>query len=166
MSGGASSAAYRSIVVPTDFSETAQRALEFARGLAMLTGGELILVHAYFVPMELQGILMAGPQKVSEMLHLEATERLDALASEISEGGPKVTWLAVDGVAEEVIVRCARERSADLIVMGTHGRTGFSHALLGSRAERVLRTAECPVVTVPPLRNAPGDDSKRRTANE
>lgn len=75
-------------------------------------------------------------------------ERLDRAVGEIATDGLQVQPLVLNGVPFVEIVRCARDREADLIVLGTHGRSGLAHLLIGSVAERVVRKAPCPVLTV------------------
>jgi nucleotide-binding universal stress UspA family protein len=74
--------------------------------------------------------------------------RLDALKAEIEDAGVTCVLSLRTGVPDQVIVQEARKRKADLVVMGTHGRTGIPHLVLGSVAERVVRASSCPVLTV------------------
>lgn len=118
------------ILLATDFSGSAEAAARTAAVLARNLGARLHLVTA-------------SPDRASAELALKTiAHRL----------GPDLTPVTavVEGRAAGAIVRYARQNGIDLVVMGTHGRTGFSHALLGSVTERVARTAPCPVVTVPP----------------
>jgi len=135
--------AMKAILVPTDFSERSDAALRYATELALAMGARLYLVHV--------------PGKVGEHVEVSfpfgrfdtsARERLDVLltADEIDRLRPEYV-LRVGAPAEE-IVRYAEVCEADLIVMGTHGRAGIAHALMGSVAEQVVRTAPCPVLLV------------------
>ena len=142
------------ILVPCDFSDSARAAFELARDLARRLGARLILAHAFFVPLDLEALSVVGVQPVFDRVEKEGAERLQALQQEAEAAGLACEVDARRGVPEEVILDVAAERHADLIVMGTTGRTGLAHWMLGSRAERVLRTAGCPVITVPRPRTA------------
>ena len=133
--------------VPIDFSPTSQRALEYASRLAECTGATLILMHAFDVP-DAWG---AGGQP-SE-LDRDLMEQLKALQP--SSDKIPIERVAHGGPPGPVICWIAQERQCDLIVMGTHGRKGLSHLLLGSVAEDVMRHARCPVLTV---RDRPADE--------
>lgn len=144
----------RTILVPTDFSEDARAALTAARDcLALNEMGEeatrVILLHVYHVPAEYRSY---GPSstfvKLSQELSETFRERLEELAGPLRQGSHEVEVECVQGIPAEVIVRLAREREVDLIAMGTHGRSGVAHLLLGSTAERVVQHARCPVLTV------------------
>lgn len=136
------------ILVPIDFSASSMRAVSLARELAEALGAaRILLVHAYYVPPELA---MYAPHRVPgylEALEEAARKELDRANEKLGPGGPSAECLARRGMPEQVIPEIARERGSDLIVMGTHGRTGLSRWALGSVAERVLRTAPCPVLT-------------------
>lgn len=142
----------RKILCPTDFSPTADRALETAMEFARSAGpAEITLAHANFVPLEIEALGVYGPAKVLEDLAKAAREQLDQRLERLRSAGVSAHHVHADGRPDEVILELARREGTDLIVMGTHGRTGLSHVLLGSVAERVLRRAECPVMTVPPV---------------
>ena len=140
---------FRKIIVPTDFSPSSQQALTIATQLAKTAGpAELVVVHSYFVPRSIQAC--AG--RLSEpRFGKRSTRLLEALESVVkvlgNEGIPASYELNA-GDPERVILEIAETHEADLIVMGTRGRTGLPHALLGSVAERVLRAAPCPTITV------------------
>ena len=141
----------RTIVAPTDFSAGAERAARVAHKL--LAGLEdrarLVLVHAYHMPIEYTayGPIPTSVNYLSDA-GADAQERLDLLAGSFARQGLSVETVAREGYAPDVIVEEARARGADLIAMGTHGRTGLAHLLLGSTAERVVQHAPCPVMTV------------------
>jgi universal stress protein A len=139
----------RAILVPVDFSPDSDRALGYAAELASALGSRLHLLHAYHVPS-----LAAAPYG-SSLPQSVWDELRDAARSELEERREKLVARGLDarahlttGVASEAIREAAVELGADLIVMGTRGRTGLAHVLLGSVAERTLRTAPCPVLTV------------------
>ena len=139
------------ILVPTDFSECANDALGLAQEIAAKWGGSITLLHVYQLPTYplATGTFVGGPQVSAEIVKdivaaLDRTKQ-EALAS---MGAVPVTTRIAEGVPYLEIARLAREDRFDLIVIGTHGRTGIRHLLLGSVAERVVRTAGCPVLTV------------------
>jgi len=139
------------ILVPTDFSATADAALEYAFVLAERFGASLQLLHVLEDPFVTDG--MAAEAYISEapalrtaMLH-DAQERLRQRAVR-DTAGLTIDTEVLFGHGARTIAEYAAERNVDLIVMGTHGRTGFAHLLLGSIAERLVRTSPCPVLTV------------------
>jgi len=139
------------VLVPTDFSTDARKAIHTAhRLLEHLDAARLVLLHAFNLPVEYTAY---GPIPTSvsylEDAGIEAEQQLDKIADELEEReGLKVETLAREGYPPEVICEQAEEQKADLIVMGTHGRSGLAHLLLGSTAERVVQKAPCPVMTV------------------
>jgi nucleotide-binding universal stress UspA family protein len=141
----------RKILAPTDFSEHAENALRFACGLAQRLGAELHLLHI------LSEIVPTGPDPLltpvlpPEYYRESEVQSREALAKLIqpSWAVPPVVETAVRWDSPvEGIVTYAREAGVDLIVIATHGRTGLSHVLLGSVAERIVREASCPVLTI------------------
>jgi nucleotide-binding universal stress UspA family protein len=140
---------FETILMPTDFSPASDHALEYAVLLAQQTGAALHLVYVIAFPTE----LTAWPETywvelggVRDQLRADAERELTARAASVS--GVRVTTEVMDGSPARAIVEVAQARKCQLIVMGTHGRGGFSHLVLGSVAERVVRTASCPVLTV------------------
>ena len=144
------------ILAATDFSDQATWALRSA--LELVSGSEspsprVFLLHVFHVPYEFSMDSIYGPATpvatVWEAVGREVEERLarhsEALASDL---GVEIVPLGRSGYPPQVIVRQAVEAQVDWIVMGTHGRTGLSHVLLGSTAERVIQKAQCPVLTV------------------
>lgn len=143
--------AIRRVVVPTDFSAAAAEVAAVARRLLARVEADasVVLVHAYHLPIEYTAY---GPIPTSvrflEDVGADAQERLDLAARELARDGLAVETVLREGYAPDVIVEAAAEHEADLIAMGTHGRTGIAHLLLGSTAERVVQHAACPVITV------------------
>jgi nucleotide-binding universal stress UspA family protein len=136
------------IVVPVDFSKASRHALDLARDLARDAGpAQVILVHACFVPVEIEALVGSAAYEAIEDVDTRAGHDLDELVSEVEGSGVACERVSVRGSPEKVILEVARSRSADLIVMGTHGRKGLGHFFLGSVAERVVRHADCPVLT-------------------
>ena len=163
--------AFRHLLVPTDFSEPANYALRYAMEEAALHNATVTLLHVqpsdagtevfYVSGVPSAGLgggfdLVAGgrlgtapvpePMVVRRDFSEEALTKLQDLVPKSCHG----TWQVALGVGRpaEAIVRLAEERHVDLIVMATHGRTGLQHVLLGSVAEKVVRLAPCPVLTV------------------
>lgn len=126
-----------------DFSEHSRRALEWAIALADKTGATLHLVHGLHLPPDLR----AMPDWWTT-LRAHAVSGLDAMVGDAEEAGAKAEAHMADDHPVEAILKLANELDADLIVMGTRGMTGLEHALLGSVAERIVRLAKCPVLTV------------------
>jgi len=140
------------LVVATDFSDTAERALGVGIRFAKLMGAALDLVHVY--PLPTTGIVSPMPGVVPAPLpgpdELQTIEqRLAVLGAKVREAGVQSLPTTLVGDPPDEINTHARRVVADLIVVGTHGRTGIRRALLGSVAEQVVRRAYCPVLVVP-----------------
>ncbi len=137
------------ILVPTDFSEAAKVAFDYALGVAEKLGARVTLLHSYDLPIVgfPDGALVATAE-MSARLATASQLALDAALDEVKSRKIDITSRLLTGDARSVIVETATECGADLIVMGTHGRRGLAHALLGSVAEAVVRTSKVPVLTV------------------
>jgi universal stress protein A len=139
------------IVVPMDFSPPAEAALRSAIALAKVTAGTLCLVHVVENPVEggaWSGRAYAVSVEAEHVARVEDAERqLKARLGELPAEFATGSWVRTGHVAA-AIVNFAREMDADLIAMGTNGRRGLGHLILGSVAEHVLRHAPCPVLTV------------------
>lgn len=147
---------FHRILVPTDFSAPSDAALAYARTLAGQFGASLHLLHV------LENVFLRAIVADPHALETAALRHLhDRLTDDDLRWLGALAVLEKSDIPAEEIVSYARNAGIDLIVMGTHGRTGLSHVLMGSVAERVVRTAPCPVMTT---RNAPaairmtGDD--------
>lgn len=137
----------RTILVPTDFSEHADQALEYAAALAAQIDAKIHLVHAITVP--LNGVReVSYGSAVIESTAKEVQAGLDKLAARFRERVSMAPVRVEVGDAREVIDQVAEKIGAELIVMGTHGRRGVKRMLLGSVAESVVRSAPCPVLTI------------------
>jgi nucleotide-binding universal stress UspA family protein len=128
------------ILVATDLSLCSLTALEYAEELARRFDAELLLLHADEVP--LTGSEMAG------VTHAVAERELARTIQQLRDDDLKARSLLRPGAPAEEILRAAETRAASLIVMGIHGRKGVAHMPMGSVAERVVRSAPCPVLTV------------------
>jgi nucleotide-binding universal stress UspA family protein len=141
----------RSILAPTDFSAHSERAVRYACGLAGRLGSELHLVHILsdVIPTGPDPLLMpVMPPEYYEENEERARETLGRLLDP-AWGSPRSVVTAVRwGSPVETIVAYAEDLRVDLLVIATHGRTGLSHVLLGSVAERIVREAPCPVLTI------------------
>jgi nucleotide-binding universal stress UspA family protein len=139
----------RRILVPIDFSAHADPVLEWAIHLAEEHGSTLILLHAYHLPVEFQQLEGAYlPQEFWASVKAEAEQSLSRYAERVRAAGVPVEMLAREGYPATVIEDEASVQRADMIVIGTRGRSGLKHLLLGSIAERVVQKAPCPVLTV------------------
>jgi nucleotide-binding universal stress UspA family protein len=136
------------ILVPHDFSETAQHALTYAMGLAHKFGAAITLVHAYDTPSYGYPDAYVVGYEASRHIETIAARALEDVAVRTREHGLDVQTVLWRGAPWVEIAALADQIRADLIVMGTHGRRGIAHALLGSVAEKVVRIAPCPVMTV------------------
>ncbi len=139
----------RTIVVPIDFSGHSLRALDQAISLGRRFGAKLHLLHSYAIPM--RGVMpyeFAVPDGIWEGIREASEAKLAELREKAVSEGLEVSTEVSPELPAESIVAAALERDADLIVMGTRGHTGLKHALLGSVAERTIRTAPCSVLTV------------------
>ena len=141
------------VVVPCDFSDHARAALEVACDLAKRLGSQIHLLHVIQPPTLAYvtggGYATAAPAPVDmEELRQNALKGLEELGTGLGSERGFETHVVESPSIEEAIRECAQQLAADLIVMGTHGRTGLAHIFLGSVAERTLRRAPCPVLTV------------------
>ena len=141
----------RRILHPTDFSERSETAWTYAKSLATKYEAELLLIHVLQEPVAVlpeSSIAVAAPAANLPEL-VEAAE--DGLRRYEVELPARITDRRVlHGPSAEEIVRFAKETAIDLMVIGTHGRTGLAHVLLGSVAEKIVRRAPCAVLTVRP----------------
>jgi nucleotide-binding universal stress UspA family protein len=142
---------FRHILFATDLSPASAKAFAQAVGIARANEAELVIAHAYqlpdFFPTDVcvTGTLYSD---LDEKVRGDAEKKLAALVKDARSQGIGARFLVLTGAPFEAIAEAARAVQADLIVMGTHGRTGASRILLGSVAARVITTASCPVMTV------------------
>jgi len=143
---------FRHIMAPTDFSEYSKQAVTSALELAQKFGAKLTILHVIelppypvegYVPPSLSATFM-------DDLERQATADLAQLVPEASAANVEVARVIAVGTPYRKIIETAEAEQVDLIVMATAGRTGFSHLVMGSIAERVVRTATCPVLTIRP----------------
>ena len=143
---------FRHIMAPTDFSEYSKQAVTSALELAQKFGAKLTILHVIelppypvegYVPPSLSATFM-------DDLERQATADLAQLVPEAAAANVEVARVIAVGTPYRKIIETAEAEQVDLIVMATAGRTGFSHLIMGSIAERVVRTATCPVLTIRP----------------
>lgn len=146
---------WKRILVPHDFSESAAHAVEIAAYEARAHGARIVLLHVVELMPQFgrDTTMMVRPGTTQQMsvtsYHLESGEaELAPIAAALQASGIEVTVDVRVGVPVEEIQRCATERAVDVIMMGTHGRTGLSRVIAGSVAERVVRASSVPVLTV------------------
>jgi len=141
--------AAKRILAPIDFSPASDRALTSALELARMLGAELHVLHV--VPLLAYAIApeaMPDAPDFERRLKEELSKKLEATVKKLEGQGVTVKGLMLDGNPGHEIARAAHDDGYDMIVMPTHGRTGLSHVMLGSVAERVVRTARVPVLTL------------------
>lgn len=136
----------QTILHPTDFSEPSTQALQVARSLARDHGAKLVLLNVPPPPPPVSEHYL--PDEAYPGMVESARRELQDLAASITD--VPVETSVVTGSAGAAIVQAAQDHHADLIVMGTHGRTGLGRLVMGSVAEQVLRHAPCPVLTIKP----------------
>jgi nucleotide-binding universal stress UspA family protein len=140
----------KTILLPTDFSQGARAAMDYAISLAQDYKAKLILIYV------IQDISIAEwyiPSSISaadlvEDMQKSANREMEKWGAETGTKVKDLEKLIVRGVPFVEIIRTAKEKNADMIVIGTHGRTGIDHMLFGSTAEKVVRKSPCPVLTV------------------
>ncbi len=142
--------AYRNLLCPVDFSHSSELALRNAAALAKSMGASLVVLHVYELPSHLlppYGFAIAP--ELLESARAQAREALERNREQAERlVGAPVAAVLVDDTPWHGVVEYARAHGTDLVVVGTHGRTGVRHALLGSVAERVVRHAPCAVLVV------------------
>jgi len=138
----------KTILCATDFSACANGALDLAVRTAKLTGAKVRLVHVYENPGQLlpMGGYVGPAADAFGQLRQQVNDKLSDVAAARSDEGVAIETELVEGVPHRTIIELAKQWKADLIVLGTHGRTGLDRALTGSVAERVVRLAPCPVL--------------------
>ncbi len=145
---------WKTILVPHDFSSSANHAAAIARDEAKLHGAKIVLLHVIDLPYQIQPdtaiVPEAGkaPISVKDYAVSTAQAHLDDLKDRLGKDGVTATGFIRVGHPVDEILRFIDDNDIDLVAMGTHGRTGLSHLLLGSVAERVVRSSKVPVLTI------------------
>jgi universal stress protein A len=141
----------RRILHPTDFSRPSGTAFTRALDIASAYRAELLVAHVLspVVPVAGEGTIPPNTwEQIEKSVRASAQKRLKALLARAQKRGVRATALLLEGAPHDAIVRAAKSKRADLVVLGTHGRTGLTKFLLGSVASRVVATAPCPVLSV------------------
>jgi nucleotide-binding universal stress UspA family protein len=146
----------RKILVPVDYSEQSARALEYAAYLAAQLGATVDVVHVWDRPTYVsEGVMVSrpgqGPQSLVDMIRENAEQEMAEFLDGIQlPEGVTLTHHLISGEPASAGLKAIGQGEHDLVVVGTHGRTGVRHMLLGSVTEKLIRMAAVPVVTVPP----------------
>jgi nucleotide-binding universal stress UspA family protein len=141
----------RRILHPSDFSSASRAAFRKAIDMAKASRAELLLLHVVSPVVPVPGDGYVSPEmyeQLSASSRAWAQKRLDSLVAQAKKSRARVTGFILAGAASDEIVRFARARRVELIVMGTHGRKGIAKLFVGSVADRVVAAATCPVLTV------------------
>jgi universal stress protein A len=149
--GGSNMAKIRKVMVASDFSSASRGAFARAVELAKANRATLLVTHAVTLPPPTLGGEYIPPQtwdRIEAATRAAAKKQTGALVAKARRAGVRAAGLIMAGSPHEVIVRAARSKRVDVLVLGTHGRTGLPRFFLGSVAARVLATAPCPVLTV------------------
>lgn len=139
---------FKHLLVPVDFGEPAQRALEAAIELAGKFGSHLTLVHVYEIPAYVYGGMTYATADLFAPIEDAAREQLDKMVKDVQRRVPATTGVLRRGAAASGLMAAIDELRPDLVVMGTHGRQGMSHLVLGSVAEKLVRMSPVPVLTM------------------
>lgn len=141
---------FTTILFATDFSESSEYAFDYAQTLVQQSGARLVILHVINEPVDLRGFYVPhiSFEKLEEEIRASAEQMLASFCAKRAAALPAVEAAVVAGIPYDEIIRKAHELDASLIVLGTHGRTGLDHVLFGSTAEKVVRKARCPVLTV------------------
>jgi universal stress protein A len=149
---------FRRILVPVDYSESSKKSVLFAAQLAASVGASLDVVHVWDKPTYVTDAVMVrrpGQEhcSLSELIQENAERDMQSfLATLVLPAGVEVVSRLCSGDPVTTLVNEARTGGHDLVVIGTHGRTGLAHMLLGSVTEKLIRLAPVPVLTLPPVR--------------
>lgn len=140
---------FKKILCPIDFSDGSKEALRVSSQLAKESGAELVLIHVWQPPYTVAPEAVLAPD-LSEVVHRNAEEKLAEKRAEAETltGRSVGSILRMGTPWDRIVETTQKDRSFDLVVIGTHGRTGIKRVLLGSVAEQVVRHASCPVLVV------------------
>ncbi len=146
--------AWNTILVPHDFSASANHATAIARDEAKVHGGTLVLLHVIDLPYQLSPDAVIVPEATGTPISVKqyaiesAEAHLQDIVARLAKDGVTATGVIKVGTPVDEINRTVDEHKIDLVVMGTHGRTGLRHLMAGSVAERVVRSSRVPVLTI------------------
>jgi nucleotide-binding universal stress UspA family protein len=146
--------AWKTILVPHDFSASADHAMAIALSEARVHGAVIVLLHAIDLPLQLGPDAVIVPPETGTPISVKqyaiqsAENHLQGIVEQLAKDGAVASYAVAVGAPVEEINRAVDEHRVDLIVMGTHGRTGIRHLMAGSVTERVVRTSKVPVLTI------------------
>lgn len=140
---------YKCLLCPVDFSDISNHAFQIAIDLALRFKADLHVIHVFQLPASAfpEGVYDA-PDGMETKIESELLNRLDEFVNNNTTPKTNITTGIYEGIPHVEIIRSADENNVDMVIMGTHGRTGLSQVLLGSVAERVIRTSSIPVLLV------------------
>lgn len=141
---------FKTIVFASDFSESSDHAFQYALSLARKFQSRLAIIHVINEPVDLRGFYVPhiSFDKLEEEIELGARKLMEKFCRTHAGDYDKLETYVVPGIPYDEIIKKANELEADLIVVGTHGRTGLDHVLFGSTAEKVVRKSTIPVMTI------------------
>jgi nucleotide-binding universal stress UspA family protein len=141
---------FRTILFATDFSESSEHAFKYALSLARKFESRLGIIHVINEPVDLRGFYVPhiSFDKLEEEIEQGARKMMENFCRTHAKDYPGVETFVVPGIPYDEIIKKAEELAADLVVVGTHGRTGLDHVLFGSTAEKVVRKSPVPVMTI------------------
>jgi nucleotide-binding universal stress UspA family protein len=141
---------FKTILFATDFSESSDYAFQYAYSLARKFEARLLLVHVINEPVDLRGFYVPhiSFEKLEEEIEEGAKKMMEKFCRTHIRDYDNYETLIVPGIPYDEVIKKAMENSADLIVLGTHGRTGLDHVLFGSTAEKIVRKSPVPVMTI------------------
>jgi len=141
---------FRTILLATDFSENSVFAFQYAYSLAQKFNSRLLIIHVINEPVDLRGFYVPhiSFEKLEEEIEEGAQKMMEKFCRTHIRDFDNYETFIVPGIPYDEIIKKGVETSADLIVMGTHGRTGLDHVLFGSTAEKVVRKSPMPVLTI------------------
>lgn len=150
------------LLVPVDFSDDADQALAYAIELAQNLRARITLVHViHLTPLAMGDIGATTLVPYLEDMERTAQEYIQAALERVHRAGLEGDSVLVQGLPFQAIIETARDQNVDLVVMGTHGRTGLTHVLMGSVAEKVVRLAPCPVLVTRGTSDTPAAESNK-----
>lgn len=141
---------FKTILFAVDFSQSSEYAFQYALSLAKKFGSRLLIIHVINEPVDLRGFYVPhiSFEKLEQEIEEGAKKMMEKFCRQQIANFSNYETYIVPGIPYDEIIKKAQEQSADLILMGTHGRTGLDHVLFGSTAEKVVRKSPIPVMTV------------------
>jgi len=141
---------FKTILFATDFSESSDYAFQYAYSVAKKFNARLLLVHVINEPVDLRGFYVPhiSFEKLEEEIEEGAQKMMEKFCRTHIRDYDNYESIIVPGIPYDEIIKKATDNSADLIILGTHGRTGLDHVLFGSTAEKVVRKSPVPVMTI------------------